>query len=80
MGALDVAGFGFVILHRCADAFYLLLVCTWDGDNELWETVWTKDGEDAAFARWPPSEGHHPTYCVGELGAVWKSCRRGAVS
>jgi len=69
-GALDVAGFGFVILHRCGDAFYFLLTCTWNGDNELWETVWAKDGADASFAAWPLPEGHHPTFCVWELGAV----------
>ena len=44
-GKLDLAGVGFVILHRCGEAFYFLLVTAWAGDNELWETVWAKDGD-----------------------------------
>ena len=35
---------GFVVLHRCGEDFYFLLVCTWRNENELWETVWAKDG------------------------------------
>jgi hypothetical protein len=70
-GALDVAGFGFVILHRCGEAFTFLLVCTWDGDNELWETVWAKDGDqDREFHPWPLDGTHRPTFCVWELGVV----------
>jgi hypothetical protein len=62
---------GFVILHRCGEAFYFLLVCTWRNENELWETVWAKDGEgDRAFRPWPAAGPHRPTYCVWELGAV----------
>lgn len=72
-GELDIAGVGFAILHRCGDAFYFLLVTTWAGDNELWETVWAKDGErDASFRPWPVEGSHHPTFCVWELGAVWQ--------
>jgi len=62
---------GFVILHRCGESFYFLLVSTWRNDNELWETVWAKDGADAEFGPWPLPEAHHPTFCVWELGAVW---------
>ncbi len=63
---------GFVILHRCGGSFYFLLVCTWRNDNELWETVWAKDGEaDPAFNPWPLEGTHRPTFCVWELGAVW---------
>ncbi len=71
-GALgDLGELGFVILHRCGDDFYFLLVCTWRNDNELWETVWAKTGEDdVAFRPWPVGTEHHPTYCVWELGAV----------
>jgi hypothetical protein len=62
---------GFVILHRCGSAFYFLLVATWRNDNELWETVWAKDGDDdPAFRPWPIDLPHHPTFCVWELGAV----------
>lgn len=71
-GAIELEGLGFVVLHRCGDAFYFLLACTWSGNNELWETVWAKDGAgDATFRPWPLPRGHHPTFCVWELGAVW---------
>ena len=62
---------GFVILHRCGEGFYFLLVSTWRNDNELWETVWAKDGGDAdSFKPWPTGRGHRPTFCVWELGVV----------
>ena len=69
---LDLAGeLGFVILHRCGDAFYFLIVSTWRNDNELWESVWAKDGEEAnRFEPWPIAPDHRPTFCVWELGAV----------
>jgi hypothetical protein len=71
-GALTLAGdLGFVILHRCGEDFYFLLVCTWHNDNELWETVWAKTGErDPSFKPWPREGTHVPTFCVWELGAV----------
>ena len=50
----------------------LPLLSTWRNDNELWESVWAKDGdEDLAFRPWPIEETHRPTFCVWELGAVW---------
>jgi len=72
-GVLGLSGdLGFVILHRCGQSFYFLLVSTWRNDNELWESVWAKDGdEDLAFRPWPIEETHRPTFCVWELGAVW---------
>ena len=72
-GSLDLADdLGFVILHRCGESFYFLIVSTWRNDNELWQTVWAKDGEsDATFRPWPLEGTHHPTFCVWELGAVW---------
>ena len=39
------ADIGFVILHRCGRDFYFLLICTWRNQNEVWETVWAKDGD-----------------------------------
>jgi len=71
-GTLGISGkFGFVILHRCGETFYFLLVSTWRNDNELWETVWAKDGDgDPAFHPWPIEGTHRPTFCVWELGAV----------
>ena len=69
-GALGLtAELGFVILHRCGQSFYFLLVSTWRNENELWETVWAKDGE-LGFGPWPIEGTHRPTFCVWELGAV----------
>jgi len=71
-GELEISGdLGFVILHRCGDSFYFLLVSTWRNDNELWETVWAKPGPgDPEFESWPVDGTHRPTYCLWELGAV----------
>ena len=61
-GELDLRG----------DDMGFLIVCTWHNDNEVWQTVWAKAGEDdPAFSRWIVDEGHRPTFCVWELGAVW---------
>ena len=72
-GTLDLAGdLGFVILHRCGESFYFLIVSTWRNDNELWDTVWAKNGdEEDVFSPWPVEGTHRPTFCVWELGAVW---------
>jgi hypothetical protein len=71
-GALDLDDeLGFVILHRCGEDFYFLLVCTWRNENELWETVWAKSDDDVTFRPWPTDGTHRPTFCVWELGAVW---------
>jgi hypothetical protein len=68
---LDLAReLGFAILHRCGQSFYFLIVATWRNDNELWQTVWAKDGEDAGFEPWPIPTSHRPTFCVWELGVV----------
>ena len=71
-GTLELGGdLGFVVLHRCGEAFYYLLVSTWQNENELWETVWAKDGVgDLTFKQWPLAGTHHPTFCVWELAAV----------
>jgi hypothetical protein len=61
---------GFVILHRCGESFYFLLVSTWRNDNELWETVWAKPDDARGFEPWPLEGTHRPTFCVWELGAV----------
>lgn len=69
---LDVDGLGFVVLHRCSPEFYFLIVCTWKRENELWETIWYKDGNTMAdFAEFPRSESHKPAFCVWELVPVW---------
>jgi hypothetical protein len=67
----DLGELGFVILHRCGDDFYFLLLCTWHNENELWETVWAKNGAgDVFFRPWPADAPHRPTFCVWELGAL----------
>ncbi|PYJ10892.1 MAG: hypothetical protein DMF06_04900 [Verrucomicrobia bacterium] len=69
---LDDSGLGFVILHRCGSDFYFLIVCTWRGSNEIWETVFYKDGDAMAdFALFPREKTHKPTFCVWELAPVW---------
>jgi hypothetical protein len=71
-GVLGLSGgVGFVILHRCGQGFYFLLVATWRNDNELWETVWAKNGDgEVKFRPWPVEGTHRPTFCVWELGVV----------
>lgn len=71
-GGLGALGeLGFVILHRCGEDFYFLLVCSWRNQNELWETVWAKNGDsDVLFRPWLLEGAHRPTFCVWELGAV----------
>jgi len=59
---------GFVILHRCGEAFFYLLDCRWRNNNELWQTAYTKDG-DARFELVVPGPTK-ATFCVWELGAV----------
>lgn len=70
--SLEAKGLGFVILHRCGRDFYFLIVSTWRGNNEVWESVYYKDGEAMGdFALWPREGAHKPTFCVWELAAVW---------
>ncbi|MBE1491097.1 hypothetical protein [Plantactinospora soyae] len=59
---------GFVILHRCGESFHFLLVSTWRGNNELWETVYARDG--GPFQPFPQPGTHRGTFCVWELAAV----------
>jgi hypothetical protein len=72
MEQLELGGdLGFVILHRCRDGFYFLLTSTWQNENELWETVWAKNGPDELLFQLVPLDGtHRPTFCVWELAAV----------
>jgi hypothetical protein len=70
-GGLDQLGdLGFVILHRCGEDFYFLIVCSWRGNNEIWETVFAKDKDDAGFRDWSRPGPHLPTFCVWEMGVV----------
>ena len=69
---LEAKGLGFVILHQCGTQFYFLIVNTWRGNNELWETVFYKDGDAMSdFALWPRDSMHKPAFCVWELMPVW---------
>jgi hypothetical protein len=69
-GLNRLSDLGFVILHRCGEDFYFLIVCSWRGNNEIWETVFAKDKDDVGFRDWPRPGPHIPTYCVWEMGAV----------
>jgi hypothetical protein len=62
---------GFVMLHRCGAAFYFLIVCTWRGDNELWQTVYFKPNEATPDFALFPQNAHKGTFCVWEMGIVW---------
>jgi hypothetical protein len=69
---LEVPGLGFVILHRCGNDFYFLIASTWRNENELWTTVFYKDGDRMAeFALFPRDGTHKPCFCVWEMVPVW---------
>lgn len=69
---LEVPGMGFVIDHRCGSDFYFLIACTWRNSNELWTTVFYKDGDRMSeFARFPRDATHKPCFCVWEMVPVW---------
>jgi len=69
---LEARGFGFVLLHRCGNEFYFLIVNTWRNNNELWETVFYKDGDAMSdFAPWPRDGAHKPTFCVWEMAPLF---------
>jgi hypothetical protein len=69
---LEAKGLGFVVLHRCGRSFYFLIVCTWRNSNEIWETVFYKDGDAMSdFALFPRDGQDKPALCVWELVPVW---------
>lgn len=69
-GALELRDeLGFAMLHLSGTSIHLLLVCTWRGENEIWESVYLADG-DGAY-QLAPQGTHRGTYCVWELGVVW---------
>lgn len=62
---------GFILLHRCGEDFYFLLLCTWKNSNELWETVCYFDPENMEdFAPFPQETLHKGTFCVWEMRVV----------
>jgi hypothetical protein len=61
---------GFVLLHHCGEAFHLLVVCTWRAANELWQTIYQRDG-DGPFELFPHGgQPHRGTQRVWELCAT----------
>ena len=63
---------GFVLLHRCGEDFYFLILCSWRGSNELWESVYFKPNTTTpGFALYPREGRHKGTYCLWEMGVVW---------
>lgn len=71
-GRLELdAELGFVVLHFCGAEFFFLIVNSWRGNNELWESVYYKqDASMPGFALFPRENRHKGTYCVWELGPV----------
>lgn len=62
---------GFVLLHHVGSAL-LLLLQTWRGTNEIWESVYTKDLTHPGAYQPLLFEGtHRGTFCVWELGPIW---------
>ncbi len=61
---------GFAVLHRCGEHFHFLLLCTWRGTNELWETVQFINEGLTAFAPFDAPHAHRGTYCIWEMTAV----------
>jgi hypothetical protein len=60
---------GFVVQHRCAKVL-ILYVCTWRGDNEVWETLYHAVVAPEARYRVTQRENTSPTFCVWVLPAV----------
>ena len=69
---LEAHGLGFVVLHRCGNDFYFLIICTWRNSNEMWQTLFYKNGDAMSdFLPFPRDGVHKPTFCVWELVPVW---------
>lgn len=62
---------GFVLLHRCGEGFYFLMLCTWRENNELWKTVYyLNDQTMPDFALFPQHTDHKGAFCVWEMSVV----------
>lgn len=72
-GRLGLDGeLGFVVLHLCGEDFFFLIVCTWRGNNEMWESVYFKqNAATPGFSVFPREHRHKGTLCVWELVPVW---------
>jgi hypothetical protein len=60
---------GFVVQHRCASVL-ILYVCTWRGDNEVWETLYHSLVVPEARYEVTQRQNTSPTFCVWVLPAV----------
>jgi hypothetical protein len=71
-GRLPISGdLGFALDHLSGEHVHLLLVFTWRGNNEMWETVYGKDVRDGGPFRVLPQGTHQGgVMCVWEFGAV----------
>lgn len=70
-GRLPISGdLGFVIHHLSGEHIHLLLVCTWRGNNEMWETTYAKDARLGGPFGLMPQSTHRGVICVWEFGAV----------
>ena len=70
-GRLPISGdLGFVVNHLSGDHIYLLLVFTWRGNNEMWESAYYKDTRDGGPFQSVPQGTHRGAICVWEFGAV----------
>lgn len=67
-----VGRLGFVESHLCGTTL-LLLVFTWNNENELWETAYSKDlSVPSTFAPLELRDGQHRAVnCVWELAPIW---------
>ncbi|MEU4238539.1 hypothetical protein [Actinoplanes sp. NPDC026619] len=70
-GRLPLAGdLGFVVHHLSGDHVHLLLVCTWRGNNEMWETVYARDLRTDADFHLMPQTTHRGVMCVWEFAPI----------
>ncbi len=76
---LEARGLGFVLLHRCGQDFYFLIVCTWRNNNELWETVFYKDGDAMPDFALSPPRGRAQGYVL-RLGIGASVAREGGLA
>ena len=59
---------GFVVQHRTAE-WMILYVCTWRGNNEIWETLYHQHLPSGQFAKHKRSDTSG-TFCVWVMAAV----------
>jgi hypothetical protein len=60
---------GFVVQHRTAE-WLILYVCSWRGNNEVWETLYQQHLGSGVGYQVFQRENTSPTFCVWVLSAV----------